>query len=69
MRSWESQVLTSHLNLLVLPVGQSQGLDFGNFGDVAMDSRAVQTDEHTKGAGAPTRICRRLESQKKKNQN
>ncbi len=50
--------LCSHLHLVVLPVGKGQGLDLADVGNVAVDPRAGQTDEHPQGAGAPAGICR-----------
>lgn len=43
---------------MVLPVGKAQGLDLADVGDVAVDPRAGQADEHPQGAGAPPGICR-----------
>lgn len=50
--------LWSHLHLVVLPVRKVQGLDLADFGNVAVDPRTVQADEHPQGAGAPPGICR-----------
>lgn len=55
--------LWSHLHLVVLPVRKVQGLDLADFGNVAVDPRTVQTDEHPQGAGAPPGICRANKSE------
>lgn len=57
--------LRSHLHLVVLPVGKAQGLDLADVGDVAVDPRAGQTDEHPQGAGAPPGICREEDGENK----
>lgn len=43
---------------MVLPVGEAQGLDLADVGDVAVDPGAGETDEHPQGARAPAGICR-----------
>lgn len=49
---------------MVLPAGKAQGLDLADVGNVAVDPRAVQADEHAQGAGAPVGICRKEEDGK-----
>lgn len=57
--------LRAHLHLLVLPVGEAQGLDLADVGDVAVDPGARQTDEHPQRAGAPPWICREEDGEDK----
>lgn len=50
--------LRSHLKFMVLPVWKVQRLHLTDGRNVAVDPRAVQTDEDPQGAGPPTRIFR-----------
>lgn len=43
---------------MVLPVGKVQRLHLTDVRNVAVDPRAVQTNEDPQGAGPPTRIFR-----------
>lgn len=54
----EFSVLLFYLDLVVLPVGERQGLDLVDVENVAVNPGTVQTNEHPQGAGTPTRIYR-----------
>lgn len=47
-----------YLHLHVLPGVQAHGLDLADVGDVPVNPRAAQTDEHPQGVRGPVRICK-----------